>query len=335
MGDVNDLKDERKDVRSSDPFERQNCMSGSNRRLCHVVTALVLAAAAPVVGAQELEPRTYANLPVGLNFLLTGYAYSSGSVLVDPVVPLEDVQAEIHGAFIGYARALDVGGRSGKFQLVAPYALVSASGKLAGQARSREVQGFADPAVGFSIILFGAPALSPKEFSRYKQDLNIGVGFLIRAPLGQYDEERLVNVGTNRWTLRTEVGLSKAVGHWLLESSLAASFFTANRKFLVNRVREQEPIYALQLHAVYNYPSGVWVAADGTYYQGGEVTSIEGGQRTRLIGPRNSRAGVTLSVPVDRKNSIKLHGSTSVSTRTGSEFDVVGITWQHRWGAGL
>jgi hypothetical protein len=42
-----------------------------------------------------------------------------------------------------------------------------------------------------------------------------------------------------------------------------------------------------------------------------------------------------VALPVNRHNSIKLYGSTGVSTRTGSDFDVVGIAWQYRWGGGL
>jgi len=93
--------------------------------------ALVLAAGVETAKAQELEPRAYANLPVALNFLLTGYAYSSGGVLFDPAVPLENAQAQFHGGFIGYIRSLDVAGRSARFQLVVPYAHISASGDLA------------------------------------------------------------------------------------------------------------------------------------------------------------------------------------------------------------
>jgi hypothetical protein len=34
-------------------------------------------------------------------------------------------------------------------------------------------------------------------------------------------------------------------------------------------------------------------------------------------------------------NSIKLYFSSGVVARTGEEFRVYGIAWQHRWGAGL
>ena len=50
---------------------------------------------------------------------------------------------------------------------------------------------------------------------------------------------------------------------------------------------------------------------------------------------QNWRLGGTLSFPVDRWNSVKLYASSGVSDRTGNDFDLVGIAWQHRWGGGL
>ena len=70
--------------------------------------------------AQDLEPRAYANIPVGLNFLLAGYTYSRGGVATDPSLPLQNANIDIHGTLLAYARVLDVWRRSGKFDVVLP-----------------------------------------------------------------------------------------------------------------------------------------------------------------------------------------------------------------------
>ena len=95
--------------------------------------------------------------------------------------------------------------------------------------------------------------------------------------------------------------------------------------------RTQDPIYSVQGHVIYGFRSGVWVALDGTYFMGGR-TSVDG----VLDDDResNSRGGLTVALPVDRSNSIKLYASTGVSTRTGSNFNTFGIAWQYRWGGG-
>ena len=53
---------------------------------------------------QDLEPRTYANTPVGLNFLIAGYGYTAGGVATDPALPIENTQVELHSGVLAYAR---------------------------------------------------------------------------------------------------------------------------------------------------------------------------------------------------------------------------------------
>lgn len=318
-------------------MRRSNFRSMLNSALRHLFTlAIVVVMAGRLAPAQELEPRAYANLPVGLNFLQLGYSYSAGNVLFDPQIPLENVTGKVNSINLVYIRALGVAGKSARLLFALPYAGLSATGILAGEPVSRDVSGPGDPALGFAINFSGAPALSPKEFARYRQDLNLGVTFAVRPPLGQYDEDKAVNIGSNRWAFKTEAGASKVLGSWTVETSLAATVFTDNREYLVDRVRKQDPVYALQLHAVYDFPSQIWAGLSATFYRGGAVSIItRAGEEQELIGPRNSRAGATLSLPIDRRNSVKFQGSTSLSTRAGTSFDIFMASWQYSWGAGF
>ena len=78
--------------------------------------------------------------------------------------------------------------------------------------------------------------------------------------------------------------------------------------------------------------AGIWVALDGTYYTGGRTT-VDGVEGNDL--QKNSRLGATVALPVNRYMSVKLYGSTGVSTRTGSDFNAGGFFLQYRWGGGL
>ena len=49
----------------------------------------------------------------------------------------------------------------------------------------------------------------------------------------------------------------------------------------------------------------------------------------------NTRAGITLALPVDRHNSVKFYASTGTATRTGSDYTLFGAAWQYRWGGGF
>jgi hypothetical protein len=295
-----------------------------------VCVALVASGAAH---AQDLEPRAYSNAPVGLNFAIAGYGYSEGDVATDASVPLEDGEIDFHSALIAYARSFGLFGRSGKVDLVVPYAWLSGSATLAGMPRSRRVDGLADPRLRVFYNFFGAPALSLEEYADYEQDLIVGASFQVIAPLGQYDSDKLVNIGTNRWTLKPELGVSKEWwGRLTTELAGAVAFYTDNDDFFGGRRREQDPLYSVQAHLVYSFRRGIWGSLDGTWYRGGETT-VDGTSRDDR--QENTRLGATLAFPVNRYNSVKLHGTTGLETRTGGDFDAVGVAWQVRWGAGL
>jgi hypothetical protein len=284
------------------------------------------------VHAQQMEPRSYSNAPVGLNFLIAGYAHSQGDVLVDPSVTVDNGHAKIDTLILGYARTLDFWGQSGTIALALPYAWVSANGELEGQQASVSRSGFGDPVLRVSVNLYGAPSLSMKSFHDYQQDTIVGASLLIAAPWGHYDSMKLVNVGTNRWSVKPEVGVSKALGKWALEAAAGVTFFTDNDQYLGARTLRQDPLYAVQGHLIYTFDSGLWAALDTTYYAGGR-TSVDGGVRNDL--QQSWRTGATLSKRLDPRNSVKFYFSSGAIARTGTDFDTLGIAWQYLWGAGI
>jgi hypothetical protein len=297
-----------------------------------VLITIALATISAGAYAQDLEPRAYLNIPVGLNFLIAGYGYASGGVATDPALPLQNANLQVHSTILAYARSLDVWGKSGKVDVVLPYAWLSGSADVEGQPRERDVSGFADPRLRFSVNLYGAPALSLQEFASYRQNLIIGTSLQVSAPLGQYNADKLVNIGTNRWSFKPELGLSKAWGPLTLELATGITIYTDNHDFFGGKTRAQAPIYSVQGHVSYSLGAGIWAALDGTYYTGGRTT-VDGVEGNDL--QKNTRLGVTVSLPMNRHLSVKLYGSTGVSTRTGSDFDAVGIFLQYRWGGGL
>lgn len=296
--------------------------------------AIVLVAgimAAAYVKAQALEPRFYSNAPVGMNFLLGGYVISSGGVTADPSIQLENADIEVHAPFIAYARSLGLWGKSAKFDIVVPYTYISGSATQDGNYVTRDVEGFADPQFRFSINMIGAPALTLEEFSAYRQNFVMGASLKVTAPLGQYDSSRAVNIGTHRWSFTPEIGFSKTLGPVLLELAGAAALYTDNDDFM-GQTKEQDPIYSLQAHLVYTFRNGIWMAFGATRYAGGR-SAVGGVEKSDL--QQNSRLGATLALPVGKKHSFKVYGSSGVETRTGSDFDTLGLAWQYRWGGGL
>jgi hypothetical protein len=291
-----------------------------------------VAAAVRPASAQSIEPRAYSNAPVGVNFVIGGYAYTRGGVAFDASVPLTNPSLQTSSAVAAYVRALDLWGLSGKFDAIVPYAWLSGTADYAGATVQRVVDGFGDPLFRLSVNLYGAPALSLREFAAYEQDVIVGASLQVSAPWGQYDPSRLVNLGSHRWSFRPELGVSKALGPLTLEMQAAATLFTDNSDFFGGQTRSQDPIYSLQGHLIYNFRSGIWASFDVTYFTGGQ-TKLDGAMSNDL--QRNWRVGGTLALPVDIHNSVKLYASSGVSARTGNNFDLLGVAWQYRWGGGL
>ena len=297
-----------------------------------VLAATSIMAAGLSVSAQDNEPRAYSNAPVGMNFFVAGYAFTDGGIAFDTSLPVKDPQLQTNNLVVAYARTLDMWGKSAKFDVNVPYVWLSGTASYQGQTIQRRVNGFGDSRFRLSINLYGAPALSLKEFAAYKQDWLIGVSLQVSAPGSQYDPSKLVNIGTNRWFFKPEVGISKRTGRWTWEGAFGVTFFTTNHDFYGGHIRAQAPLYSAQAHAIYSFRGGAWSSIDVTYFAGGRTTLDDTMKEDRQ---QNWRVGGTLTLPVGPKNSVKLYLSNGVSARTGNNYFLAGVAWQHRWGKGL
>ncbi len=280
----------------------------------HLLALLALLTAASAAYAQDVEPRAYSNAPIGVNFLIANYAGARGGLSLDPAIPLDDAHLETSSVALAYVHVFALWGNSAKFNVVVPYTDLTGSAVYAGQPLERKVEGFANPSFKLSVNFSGAPALAPKDFADYEQDLIVGASLQVSASTGQYDDSRIVNIGTNRWTVKPELGISKALGRWTLEGSAAVTLYSDNTDFYGGNTRTQAPLYAVQGHAIYGFASGIWASVDATYYAGGRATI--GGVLLNDF-QQNSRVGATVALPVGRSNSIKLFASNGVSARTG------------------
>jgi hypothetical protein len=297
------------------------------KRLFAIVTAV--AAATTPLGAQNLDPRSFVNTPVGVNFLIAGYGYSTGNVLFDAAVALENAELTIQGPNLGYARALDLWGLSGKLDGALGWACANGHAEVNGAQASRDVCGLADPTAHISVNFLGAPALTLREYPKYKQDILVGAGFRVTAPLGQYDPTKLVNIGTNRWSFKPEIGVSKQAGRLTLEFLGTVTFFTANTDFLSGHTQSQDPLYSGQVNVIVTFRSGIWGGLGGLFYAGG-ATRTDGGPASTQ--QENTRGGAVLVFPFGKQNSLKAYWSTGVWTRTGTDFNTFVLSWIHLWG---
>jgi hypothetical protein len=291
---------------------------------------LLIAALSPVsAAAQELEPRAYSASPIGANFFVVGVGRSSGDVVFDPTVLLADVRADINAATVGAGRTFNLGGRLALATVASPYVWGTVAGKVAEQARSITRAGLGDTRLKVSVNLKGNPALRPAEFVKAPRRTVVGASLTVAAPVGQYYNDKLINLGTHRWAFKPEAGLSHPIGRWQLDVAGGVWIFTSNDQFYPGgSTRAQDPLIAIQTHASYNVTRRAWAAVDATWYGGADVRVNDGPPLARQ---NNARLGGTLSLPIAASQSLKLAFSTGASTRTGSDFTTVAVAWQYLW----
>ncbi|HWN81026.1 MAG TPA: transporter [Candidatus Udaeobacter sp.] len=294
--------------------------------LIGVILGVGVAALTGEARAQELEPRSYAASPAGIWFVGTAYAYSSGSIVLDPTLPIKDAEAHVQQLVPGFGHTFGLFGKLALVSGLVPFAWAEASGTVGEDRRLVHRTGFADLRLKLSVNVIGNPAQSPAEFARTPRRTIVGGSVLVTAPIGEYEGTHLINLGTNRWAFKPEIGVAVPYGPWQFDGYCGVWLFTKNPDFYPGGLtRTQDPLFAFQAHSSYTFRPRLWLAADGTWYTGGSAT-VAGGEPSGRA--NNSRLGVTLSLPVGRNYSVKAAYSHGVSARAGTDFDTVTLAWQ-------
>lgn len=293
-----------------------------------VMVATALAGMCRLANGQDLEPRAYSPAPVGTNFVALTYGHSSGDALPDPTLPIQDASLQFNNANFGYYHAFGLFDRQTSISVGIPYIWGSGQALVNGAHAQIYRSGLGDPGLRLSYILYGSPALSPQEFKKRTHKTVIGTSLIMTAPLGQYDPKLLVNIGTNRWSFKPQLGLSRAIGKWTFDLYLSGTFFTANPDYFGSHVRKQAPLAATQVHISHTFRPGMWVAADGVYYTGGRTT-VDGVLKADL--QQNVRVGLTFAVPLEKTQSLKIQYVRGAIVRVGGDFTTVAVTYQYRF----
>ena len=295
---------------------------------------LLLAWLVPVAAfAQDLEPRRWTHLPVGTNVAGASYLYTRGEVLLDPVLELEDVTVESHTAIVSYVRTFGILGTTGRLDLIVPIQSTRWEGRVSGTPASRDVDGLGDPLVRLSVNFVGSPALSGADYMQYRKTRPVhtivGAALIGVLPLGEYEKDRLLNLGQNRFIIRPQLGVVHLRGPWSYELTTSVDFFMDNDDFFGGNELAQDSVLAAQGHVVRTLPSDWWVSVGTSYSTGGE-SAVNGvdkdDERRNLVG------GFSVGFPLGGTQGLKfayLHGETLEDV--GTDIDSLLLSWTVRF----
>ena len=281
--------------------------------------------------AQDLAPRAYVISPAHSNAVTLTWAYYDGGLNLGGAVPIT-TSGSYNVPILTLYRSLAVFGRSANVSASLPYGVGNFEASAQDLQRTAYRSGLLDLGARFSVNLLGGPAMSPEQFSKWRQRTILGASIRISAPTGQYDPSRLVNWGINRWGFKPEVGYSGRRGNWVLDSYGGAWFYTRNPADFhipLPEPQTQEPIGSFEGHLSRDFGRGTWVSLDGNFWWGG-VATLDGitNPATRQT---SSRIGGTGAFRVSKHQSLKVSYSGGAYVRFGGDYQNVSVAWQYTW----
>jgi Putative MetA-pathway of phenol degradation len=285
------------------------------------------------VWAQDIEPRRWSHLPIGSNFAGAAYAYTEGEIFLDPVLRIEDGEFTLNTVAAKYTRSFEWLGKSARFDLTQAYHSGEWSGVLNGEPARVSRDGWGDTNLRFGVNLLGAPPLVGKEFAAYRArtepETIVGAGLAVQFPTGEYMDDKLINLGNNRFNFRPQLGVVHNRGKWSVEMTVAAWLFTDNDTFFKGNQLEQDAVWTADAHLIYTFRPGLWASASVGYGLGGETTVNDRESGNELS---NLAWGLALGVPINRALGLKFsYIGAHTYADTGLDSDTISCGLSVMW----
>ncbi|PLX50034.1 MAG: transporter [Desulfobulbaceae bacterium] len=280
--------------------------------------------------AEELEPRQWAHIPIDTNFIGAGYGYTQADIDFDSVFKIENGQMEMHTWVARYIRSFALFEKTARIDLLQTYQEGRWTGMLDGVPATVRRSGWSDTNLRFAINLYGSPPLQGKEYAAYRAatavETIVGAGLSVQLPTGDYMDDKLINLGTNRFTFRPQLGAVHSWGNWSLEATGLVALYTDNNEFYNGKKLEQDPLYIIHSHLIYTFRPGVWAGASGGYNYGGRST-VNGIRKDDL--KQDLAWAFSFGFPVSRHLGAKMSYvgiRTQESTGSDSDTYIVGLS---------
>jgi len=288
-----------------------------------ILFSILICIVPSVVSAIDDGPRMYWNAPVGTNILQAYFWTVSGnSVGQEMVQNNNNFDTDINVGILGYNRIFDVAGHS------AILTGVLSAGKVSGSFLGNDIKssnGLGDLYLQGVVNLFGAPALSAKEFANYKQDTVLSLLVGVTAPTGDYESDRALNMGANRWNVRVALPFVQTIGDWTPGNittfeMIPSVWFYGNNDNTFGQNLSQDPTYTLEAHITQDITTALFVSLDYFIQNVGDskLDGVDnGGSNT------SDSLGVTAGYMLSPQMQLQLRYSTTLNPDPKeSELDV-------------
>ena len=292
--------------------------------------AIGLACFPGVLHAQFTDPRNYSNLPVGLNQLELDYAVSHANASIDTSIVVGAAELELNEGAVAYTRTFGLVRHLAWVKAAVPFA--SISGSVTGTGISDSVAGAGDASFEIATLLKGGAALSAADFAGYEPTTTVGVSLTVTGPSGKYDPNKLLNLGSDRWSYKPQVAISHPFGpeqKWQADFYASAYFFTDNTAYRGREILRQEPLLGIEGHISYTFTSDLWTSLDSSYAFRGD-TVIDGVDQHDA--QKHLTVGTETSWSPTPRSSFVFVLAKSVVHENAPAYTAVGLKYFYSWG---
>jgi hypothetical protein len=301
-------------------------------RLSPVVAASAALCFPRALYAQFTDARTYSEGRVGLNSLEFTYAYVRANASIDTSLVVGSANLGLNKGTLSYTHNFGMFGQMAWVTANVPFA--SLEGSVAAGNTSGSTSGMGDSSLELAVLLKGGRALSAADLATYTRTLIVGMSLTVGAPTGQYDGNKVLNLGSHRWSFKPELGISYPFGaerKWEVDGYINVYFFTDNTAFQGMEILHQEPLPGVEAHLSYSVTPSLWVSLDTRYAFRGE-TVVDGLEQNNP--QENLILGAEASWAPDSHNSLDIVFAKALVHKNAPAFTGVSLSYIYSWSGG-
>lgn len=300
--------------------------------LLFVCFALALLGTADQVYAQFTDPHTYDNSPVGTNQLELAYAYARSNSSIDTSIIVTGAKLNLNQGSIGYTRYFGLFHRLCWVKASLPIA--GLNGSISGTKIQGSNAGTGDTTYQITALLRGGPALSVAQFENYRPTTTVGISLTMTAPTGLYNADKVLNLGSDRWSFKPEFAVAHPFGpeqKWEVEGYVNAYFFTDNTSYHGVEILRQEPVPGVEGHISYSFVNSLWASLDTRYSLRG-ITFVNGVNQNNS--QQNFGLGSELNISFNERNSVVFVFDKALVHQNGPALSGFAVKYNFTWGKG-
>jgi hypothetical protein len=264
-------------------------------------------------GSQQFDPGQfiYPNSKAEANLFLANYAYHF-------TLPLLKRPASLSAAIAGGSVNVDV----------------DINGFEPGGARRESSSGFTDPNMQLVVNLFGTPPLkSGVDLLNYEPTWTLDAAAMLAFPIGEYDDDKLVNIGLNRWYGRIALPLKYHFGvfhpgHMSSIEVIPSVWLFAENDDFVGQKLENDPLWQVEAHLTHDFTSSFFASFDLLYRAGfqSEIDGVEEGSKLKV-----GNIGFTLHYQATHNLGIRTGFSANVFGDDDLDSSIIRIQFIYSW----